>query len=245
MARHEKRKTHFRITLRENTEGMEASNRRSPKGAAHVDIGEEYGEVLVSVENLKYLGNAQNSLPYYYEGWLVFNNGYKISTGPISIDGKGAGKSYWRFIPDNIAGTGARVQDIRGFAVTIEVMDGNPYPSNTYALIGYRNEPANQPQPPAVPIYPNPYPPKPCWPTGPAVNLMEQSNIRPGSAYCWWEMAMPNARNAAPLLFGYSMNEAGIDQVAFGIPGLAEYPVSSGEAGEWQDGYWMYYHTPV
>jgi hypothetical protein len=259
MARDEKVRMHFRVALRQYAEGWNRNLRRSARGVAHVDINEQYGDVLISVENMKYLGTAPNGLPYYYEGWIVLSNGYKISIGPISIDAKGCGKSYWRFNPDNIAGVGAKGSDIRGFAMTEEVMDASPYPSNGYVLIGCLNEENNSLQPPTAPatsevysLYPHLCTPQTAvLPADPRVGtkgLILGINSLP---YSWHSVNIPGKLNESSFLFGFQASEAGLERIAFAFPGVAEQPAMQSEPGEWRSsgtqsppGYWIYYRDP-
>jgi hypothetical protein len=265
MARDGKVRMHFRVALRQYAEGWNLNLRRSARGVAHVDINEQYGDVLISVENMKYLGNAPNGLPYYYAGWMVLSNGYKISMGPISIDAKGCGKSYWRFNPENIAGVGAKRNDIHGFAMTEEVMDASPYPSNGYVLLGCLDKENNCLQPPTMPsspeVYPsNPYPHSPAtavWPASLNVGIMGQT---PGNValdpisylpYSWCPMGIPGMQDKSSFLFGFRASETGLVRIAFAFPGVAGQPAMQDESGEWRPsgtesppGYWIYYRDP-
>jgi len=263
MARGEKRKLHYRVVLGEYTEGMNFNPRRSARGVVHVDIGEQYGEVQISVENLKYLGNALDGLPYYYEGWMILGNGFKMSMGPISTDNRGSGKSFWRFPLGRVAGTGITPEDIKGFAVTAETMTETLYPSNSYILVGSVNEKEDCLKPPGIPpiqyplnssIFPNPYGPNyPVWPAAePGVEIYGYNILSfEQLPYQWWEISTPGMRSTSDLLFGYRMGNEGIERVAFGFPGMPDRPALPEENGEWlpaaeenTPGYWIYYRDP-
>jgi hypothetical protein len=259
MVRAENYKKHFRVILRAYKDGGGANARRSVKGIAHVDVDGDRGDILLSVENLKYLGMAPNGQPYYYEGWLVLKRGNKVSLGPISVDAKGNGKTYWEFNSGNIAGTGSGIGDIAGFIVSVEMMDGNPYPSNILVLTGTLEEKGVKPPPqPVFPKQPyvSPYQSPVSWMSGygdagvpnPGISASMPTNQYP---YSWWQMQSPGVRHDLAFLFGLGMGNTGIERVAFGFSGSPDQPVSPDEAGNWQatginnpQGYWIYYREP-
>lgn len=253
MARVDRSKAHFRVVLRESREGVSRNLRRAAKGIIYVDVGEKYGEILLTVENLKYLGTAPNRLPYYYEGWMILNNGYKLSMGPVSIDGKGSGKNYWRFASVAAGNTGIAISEIAGFAVTMEAMDGNPYPTDLVVLAGTVSKEETTPRPPLTPGYTNqPYDgtQRPAGTTG---ATHKGAGGKPASPayipYSWWPVCMPGmSTQEAPFLFGYPAGKSGVERVAFGFPGLPDRPALTNEAGEWRPtgtdnahGYWVYH----
>mgnify|MGYP006924666892 CR=1 FL=1 len=238
--------THFRVALQAVREDVRGNLRRAAKGVACVEIGEQYGEVLLSVENLRYLGTAPNGWPYFYEGWMILDTGCKIDMGPISTDCKGNGKGYWRFAAAGPGNGGIAAGDVAGFMVTVAARECRLYPAELVVLAGML--------PKTVPA--------PCLPgcdgqvasqpqSAPAATVKKardqlacQRNIPDN----WWPVRQPGVQAKAPLLFGYRLCGQNIERVAFGFPGVPDRPVLKGEVGEWRPtgsdnpyGYWVYY----
>lgn len=237
------KRTHFQVILRESREGIGGNLRRPARGSVNIIVGEEYGEALLGVGNLRYLGTTPNGWPYYYAGWMILANGNKISMGPVSTDAKGNGKGYWRFSTATTGNPGIAVSEIAGFAVTVEAMGGNPYPTALVVLAGtvIKEKAALGP---GYTGRPNPGTQRPVEPVGMVKKGVD--NILP---YSWWPVWTPGmCAKEAPLLFGYRMCDSGAERVAFGFPGLPDQPVLTGEVGEWHPtgkgnphGYWIYH----
>jgi hypothetical protein len=252
--REEKSKAHFRVTLREYQEGVGLNIRRATKGIAHVQVCGQSGEILLSVENLKYLGLASNGRPFYYEGWIVLKNGARISMGPISVNSKGLGKSCWQFTTNNISNTGAKTGDIAGVAVTVEMMHDRPQARSDYVLFGELNkgdELCFKPLP--MPSSSKGFAGSPSMMA--AMEIMRQATFASAAItklpYHWQQVHVPGEQNVTPFMFGYRMDNTGIERLAFGFPGSFEQPPSCGEGGEWYpsgqevpQGHWVYYREP-
>lgn len=238
-------KNRMRVVLQETREDVSSSLRRSAKGSVHIVVGEKYGEALLGVENLRYLGTAPNGLPYYYAGWMILADGYKISMGPVSIDAKGNGKGYWRFSAATGGNPGITVSEIAGFAVTVEAMDGRAYSTALVVLSGTVRQEKDVLGPNYV-CRTNQWSKQPAEPAG----MVKKVTVNRASLpYSWWPVWMPGScTKEAPLLFGYHMCDTGVERVAFAFPGLPDQPVITGEVGEWRPtgadnphGYWIYH----
>lgn|GEM_PF-6753877 len=252
--REEKGKANFRVTLREYQEGVGLNIRRATKGIAHVQVCGQFGDILLAVENLKYLGLAPNGRPFYYEGWIVLKNGARISMGPISVNAKGLGKSCWKFTINNISNTGARIEDVAGFAVTVEMMNNQAEASGNYVLFGElskREEPCFKP----LPMYGSSKKSLGSPSMLEAIEIMRQGTLSSAAisklSYHWHRMHALEEQNDTTFMFGYCMDNMGIERLAFGFPGPFEQPPSSNEAGEWYpsgqeapQGHWVYYREP-
>lgn len=239
--------TRFRVVLQAVREDVRTNLRRPAQGVAWVESGVQYGEVLLSVENLRYLGTASDGRPYFYEGWMILDTGWKIDMGPISTDRKGNGKVYWRFAAAGPGTGGIAAGDIAGFMVTVAVREGSSYPAELVVLAGMPQgtAPASLPhgqtgqvaaQPQAVPA---------------GREKREGQDLlacRMHGPDNWWPVKPPGVQAKAPFLFGYRLRGQHIERVAFGFPGIPDCPVLPGEVGEWRPtgadnpfGYWVYY----
>lgn len=240
----DKDKTHFRVTLEASREDVRGNLRRTAKGIAYVNRGVDCGEALLVVENLKYLGTASDGLPYYYAGWLTLANGHKVSIGPVSIDNKGNGKVYWRFALARAGSPGIELRQITGFAVTVETMGVSAYARSVIVLSGMvRKGEASAHKKSALD----------CKTPSAGMARTAHNNVNnkvpKHMSYSWWPLWKPGeSTKEAPFLFGYRVCNAGVEQVAFGIPGTADCPLPTGEAGEWlptgtdvSSGYWVYH----
>lgn len=247
MAKDDKYRTRFRITLREVRNDVNRNLRRIAKGSACVVIGKQYGEVLLTVENLKYLGVTPQGAPYYYEGWMILANGYEISMGPVSVDDKGEGRGYWRFAAANTNCVGIKVAEIAGFAVTVALRDNKPYMPKLVVLSGMISTTGNTSKMALEAGCAN----SPGGgQQGELVNKLKVNipSIKTQTIDSWWPVWPPGVnQKETPFLFGCRMGNAGIEDVIFGFPGFPDQPVLTGKWGEWQStgmdnppGYWIY-----
>lgn len=238
--------TRFRVGLQAVREDVRGNLRRPARGVAGVEIGEQYGEVLLSVENLRYLGTASNGRPYFYEGWMILNTGCKIDMGPISTDCKGNGKGYWRFAAAGPGTGGIATGDIAGFMVTVAAREGNPYPAELVVLAGMLHETA------PAPFLPGCTGQVASPQSTPAATVKKEVRdplaCRANIPDNWWPVRQPGVQAKAPFLFGYRLCGQNIERVAFGFPGVPDRPALTGEVGEWRPtgsdnpfGYWVYY----
>lgn len=258
MAREEKSKTHLRVTLREFQDGLALNSRRNIKGIAHINFCGPSGEVLIAVENLKYLGSAPNGRPYYYEGWLILRNGKRVGMGPISVDSKGCGKSFWRLNTEDINLKDVEAKQIVAVAITMEVLNEQPL-GKTYALLGelYNNEGDHNEESLMPSLAKETGQPAENMHNSiiSAMEIMRQairaSTLAAKPPYNWHRVQVPGSAGYMPLLFGYQLGDKGIERLAFGVPGLSKQPPSQSEVGEWYPlgpeavhGHWVYFREP-
>lgn len=242
MGKEAKCKGRFRVALQAVRDDVRGNCRRQARGSACVEIGMQYGEVLLTVENLRYLGTTPDGRPYFYEGWMILSNGCRIDMGPISTDGKGNGKDYWRFVTAAPDTGGIAAGDIAGFVVSVAAPGGRENSAELVVLAGM-----------LMPTVPGPLIPGYTAAQGKTIPVAAPekgaTDCRPYIPYSWWPFWRPGVQaKEAPVLFGYRQCGQDVDRVAFGFPGVPDRPVLKGEVGEWRPtgsnnpyGYWVYH----